>query len=206
MSVPLLAIAAAAGVILILLTFLTRIYQDLRFWPTPKPWGWQSLLFWTLFRTLNLTTFALAALDWQRWQGLPPDRLFGAGVAITGAVPYGLSCYALGRGNVYCGRDGLVTKGIYRWTRNPQYATAIPAYLGLALASYSLGALILAVLLTITFSLMALAEEPWLEAAYGEEYRTYRRQVARFYNWRYALALAKAEFSRLERRLKEARP
>jgi protein-S-isoprenylcysteine O-methyltransferase Ste14 len=206
MSVPLLAIGAAAGVILILLLLLTRIDQDLRLWPTPKPWGRQSLLFWTLFRTLNLTTFALAALDWQPWRGLPPERLFGAGVAITGAALYGLSCYALGRGNLYCGKDGLVTRGIYRWTRNPQYATAIPAYLGLALASYSLGALILAVLLTMTFSLMALAEEPWLEATYGEEYRAYRRNVARFYNWRYGLAIAKAEVSRLERRLKEARP
>jgi hypothetical protein len=52
---------------------------------------------------------------------------------------------------------------------------------------------------------MALAEEPWLETAYGDEYRAYRRRVARFYNWRYGLIILKAEGSRLERALKDAR-
>jgi hypothetical protein len=59
--------------------------------------------------------------------------------------------------------------------------------------------------LAITFALMALAEEPWLESVYGDEYRTYRRKVARFYNWSRGLALLRTEFSRLERALKEAR-
>ncbi len=82
----------------------------------------------------------------------------------------------------------------------------MPAYLGLALASYSIDALILAILLFLTFVLMTLAEEPWLEANYGDEYRAYRRRVARFYNWRHGLAVVRVEFSRLERALKEARP
>lgn len=52
---------------------------------------------------------------------------------------------------------------------------------------------------------MALTEEPWLESTYGEAYATYKREVARFYNWRHAFALARAELSRLERALKEAK-
>jgi protein-S-isoprenylcysteine O-methyltransferase Ste14 len=146
-----------------------------------------------------------AALDWHRWKAVSPDRWLGATLAIAGAALYGMACYALGRGNLYCGKDGLVTGGIYRWTRNPQYATAIPAYLGLALASYSLGALVLAIFLALTFVLMALAEEPWLEANYGDDYRAYQRRVARFYNWRHGPIVLKTESSRLERALKGAR-
>jgi protein-S-isoprenylcysteine O-methyltransferase Ste14 len=205
MSVPLLAIGIAAGVTLILFLIRTRLHPELRFWPTPRPWGWQSLLFWTLFRTLNISALVFAALDWHRWKAVSPDRWLGATLAIAGAALYGMACYALGRGNLYCGKDGLVTGGIYRWTRNPQYATAIPAYLGLALASYSLGALVLAIFLALTFVLMALAEEPWLEANYGDDYRAYQRRVARFYNWRHGPIVLKTESSRLERALKGAR-
>jgi protein-S-isoprenylcysteine O-methyltransferase Ste14 len=200
-----LATGSAAGIILIAFLAVTRLLPAFRFWPTPRRWGWQGVVFWSLFRLLNVSALLLALLDWQPWRGVSPDRLGGAAVAISGATLYLMACHALGRGNLYCGREGLVTRGIYRWTRNPQYATAIPAYLGLALASQSVGALALAVMLSAVFLLMALAEEPWLEGAYGEEYRAYCRQVARFYNWRHGMAVARTEISRLERALKEAR-
>jgi protein-S-isoprenylcysteine O-methyltransferase Ste14 len=206
MFASLLATDAAAGAILTTLLLLTSLHPSLRIWPPPSPWGWRSLLFWSLFRTVNVTALALTLLDWQRWSGLSLERWLGLGVALAGAGLYGFACWELGRGNLYCGREGLVTHGIYRWTRNPQYATAIPAYLGVALASHSWGALILAVLLALTFLMMALAEEPWLEAAYGEQYRAYRRRVARFYHWRPVLRLMRGEIARLERALKEALP
>ncbi len=206
MLLPLLAIGAVTGVALIVLLTWTRLDPALRFWPAPRHRSWQSVLFWTLFRTLNVAALAVAALGWERWDGLSPDRLLGAAVAVEGGALYGLACYALGRSNLYCGQDGLVTQGIYRWTRNPQYATAIPAFLGLALASRSWGALALAVVLAAVFVLMALAEEPWLEAAYGEEYLAYRRRVARFWNWSEAASFARTNLARLERALKEAWP
>lgn len=203
---PLLAIGAVTGIFLNALLVWTRFNPGLRFWPPPHSGSWQSLVFWGLFRTLNVTALMLAALDWQPWREFLPERLAGAAVAICGVILYAMACYALGRGNLYCGKDGLVTHGIYRWTRNPQYATAIPAYLGLALASYSLPALAIALLVVLAYALMALAEEPWLQAAYGEDYRLYREQVARFYNWRHGLHVLRLEVSRLERALKEARP
>jgi protein-S-isoprenylcysteine O-methyltransferase Ste14 len=62
-----------------------------------------------------------------------------------------LGLHAVGSKNLYCGRDGLVIEGIYRWTRNPQYSTAIPAYLG---ASHSAAVLAVA-------SLLALRRKIW---------------------------------------------
>ena len=42
-------------------------------------------------------------------------------------------------------------------------------------------------MLVVVFLLMALAEEPWLEATYGSAYRSYREDVPRFYNIRRAV-------------------
>jgi hypothetical protein len=52
---------------------------------------------------------------------------------------------------------------------------------------------------------MAVAEEHWLEAAYGADYRRYRREVARFYNWRHALAVLKEEVMPPKENSEEAR-
>jgi protein-S-isoprenylcysteine O-methyltransferase Ste14 len=198
MTEPLVVFGAITGGALVSLLAWTNLSEKFRFWPTPGKGTWQSLVFWCLFRSLNVATLALAFLDWRRWEGLQLERIAAVALAIASFSLYFCACYALGRKNLYCERDGLVTGGIYSWTRNPQYATAIPAYLGLAIASGSIAVLAIASLLALCFALMAFAEERWLEAAYGADYQRYRRQVARFYNWRYGVTLLKQE-------LKEAR-
>ena len=201
----LLVIGAVIGLTLSGLLALTIANRSFSFWPTPGKGSWQSFVFWGLFRSLNVIALALAFLDWRSWDGLALDRIIAADVAIVGFALYLWACYALGRRNLYCGRDGLVTEGIYSWTRNPQYATAIPAYLGLAVASHSPAAFAVASLLMLCFALMAFAEERWLEAAYGADYRRYRHAVARFYNWRRGAALLAEEAARLREAAKEAR-
>ncbi len=205
MSGLVLVIGVIAGVTLSGLLACTIVNNELKFWPTPGKGSWQSRVFWSLFRSLNVATLALAFLDWQRWDGFSLERGLGASLAIVCFALYSWACYALGRGNLYCGRDGLVTGGIYSWTRNPQYATAIPAYLGLAVASDSIAGFAIASLLTLSFTLMAFAEEHWLEAAYGADYRQYRYEVARFYNWRHALAVLKQEVMPAKEASKQAR-
>lgn len=205
MSGIVLVVGIVAGVALCGLLASTNVREELKFWPTPGEGSWQSRVFWTLFRTLNVATLSLAYLDWQPWKGVSLERGLGATLAIVCGLLYAWACYALGRRNLYCGRAGLVTGGIYSWTRNPQYATAIPAYLGLAAASSSVAVLSLALLLTLTFTLMALAEERWLEKAYGAEYQRYRLRVARFYNWRHALAILKQEAIPEKEKPEEAR-
>ncbi len=191
MPETLLVLGGILGLTLSGLLASTIAFETFKFWPTPGNRTWQSFLFWGLFRGLNVATLALAVICWQPWQEFSALRGTGAGLALVCFGLYAWALHALGRANVYCGRDGLVTGGIYAWTRNPQYATAIPAYLGLALATASATVLAAASLLALCFVLMAFAEERWLEAAYGADYLRYRREVARFYNWRHALALLK---------------
>ncbi len=193
MSESLLVLGIILGLTLSGLLVCAIACEKFKFWPTPGKGTWQSLLFWSLFRGLNVTTLTMGFVCFQPWQDFYPERVAASGIAILCGLLYVLALHALGRTNVYCGRDGLVTGGIYAWTRNPQYATAIPAFLCLAVASYSAAVSAVASLLILCYALMAFAEERWLEAAYGAEYLRYRREVARFYNWRHALALLKQE-------------
>lgn len=184
MALTLGVVGTAAGLPIIVLLWANLRNRSLGFWPHEDRHGWQSLVFWTGFRVLNVCALALAAVDWQP---LPPDSLIrpAAGVlAALGALAYVAACMHLGRSNLYCGRDGLVTHGIYAWSRNPQYALAIPSYAALALACHSLPMAWLGVQLMAVFVLMALNEEPWLADTYGDDYRRYRTIVPRFYNFR----------------------
>lgn len=196
------AFGLAATTLLIPLLWRTLIDPAFRIWPTPSPGTWQSRMFWTLFRTLNVTAFATAISDPSGFFDLPD------GVRLAGLFALGLSgtlylsaCIALGRNNTYCSRDGLVTHGIYRWTRNPQYATVIPVFASLAIAADSGMTYILCLALTCVYVLMALVEEPWLEAAYGLSYLQYCRRVPRFFNWHRAWVLLQTGLRHVQRQL-----
>jgi protein-S-isoprenylcysteine O-methyltransferase Ste14 len=78
------------------------------------------------------------------------------------------------------GQDGLVSHGLYRFSRNPQYASSILGLIGLAICANSWLVLPLAVLMSGAYVLMALTEETWLEQRYGAPYRDYCARTARF--------------------------
>ena len=190
MSETILGTGCVAALALVVLLALNQVDPRWRIWPTPGAGTWQSLLFWTLFRLANVSVVALAVIDHAPLDQWAVPRLAALVVGVASLGLYGLAVRALGRENLYCGRAGLVTGGIYRWSRNPQYATIIPAYLGLTIAGGTTGGMLLAVLVSIVFLVMAITEERWLALAYGEAYRRYRRVVPRFYNIRRASVLA----------------
>jgi protein-S-isoprenylcysteine O-methyltransferase Ste14 len=161
-----------------------------RIWPAPPAGSLKSFAFWTLFRTLNVVVLILAIEQLV----LPTTvdhflllRLALIGISIVAFAAYLYALWALGRAATYCRASGLATEGVYRWTRNPQYATAIVAFGTLGLALFSWQVTPLAAALVTVYALMALAEEPWLEARYGSAYVTYRAEVPRFFNYRHAL-------------------
>ena len=193
MTTVLFAIGALAGGLLIAMLLLTLLHEPFRIWPTPGAGSWQGYVWWPLFRGLNVLCFVIALLDRSTFLGLPVwMRAIAFVVLAASAAVFLYSFFFLGRDNSYGGRDGLVTRGIYRWTRNPQNAMLMVVYGSLAVAddgarTYSLCAAMIAV-----YFLMVLAEEPWLESTYGEAYRRYCRHVPRFYNFRRAAVLVRA--------------
>lgn len=175
------AAGLGAGAILNLLLLRTLFAPPFRIWPTPEPGSWQSLTFWGLFRGGMVATFAVALLDWNGAGLLDASRLLiglplflvGFGVTVCGY-------FNLGLGNTYCGEDGLVSHGLYRFSRNPQYASSILGLIGVAISADSWLALPLAAAMSGVYVQMALTEEAWLEQRYGAPYRDYCAETARF--------------------------
>jgi protein-S-isoprenylcysteine O-methyltransferase Ste14 len=192
MTTVLFMIGAAVAAVLLGLLLLTLLFPPFRIWPTPGSGSWQGYVFWPLFRSLNVLCFAIAVADRTNFLGLPAWSRLAAVALLTGSIALFIySFWILGRDNSYGAQDGLVTSGIYRWTRNPQNLMLIVVYGCLAFAADSAPTYVLCTAMMAVYSLMVLAEESWLEAAYGEPYQHYRSRVPRFFNWRLAAVLAR---------------
>lgn len=78
----------------------------------------------------------------------------------------------------------LVTGGIYRHTRNPQYLGYMLALAGLAVARRSTPAMGLAAFLGVTYAAWVPVEEEHLTRTLGEPYATYQKQTHRWWGHR----------------------
>ncbi|MBS0232865.1 MAG: isoprenylcysteine carboxylmethyltransferase family protein [Proteobacteria bacterium] len=185
-----LTIAGATSALLLIAGITAgRVSSDWRIWPAPPVGSLKSFCFWTLFRTLNVVVLILAGERFLSSLAGPmlPLRIALAVVSSAAGVAYLFTLWSLGRKATYCQASGLETGGVYRWTRNPQYATAILAFATLGLAAWSWDATLLACALVIVYAMMAVTEEVWLEARYGRAYLEYKSQVPRFFNIRRAI-------------------
>ena len=193
MTAAVFAIGAVVAVVLLGLLVATLLAPPFRIWPTPGEKTWQSYVFWPLFRGLNVLCFAAAITDQPAgWLGLPFWLRILASIVLAGSIAlFVYSFRMLGRDNSYGAQDGLVTSGIYQWSRNPQNAMLVVVYGALAVAADSAPTYVLCAAMMAVYYLMILAEEPWLAAVYGEPYRRYCREVPRLFNWRLAAARAR---------------
>lgn len=75
----------------------------------------------------------------------------------------------------------IVTRGSYRFTRNPLYVGLTCAFVGLALAfDTGWGFVVLVPLVATMHYGVVLREERYLERKFGDEYRQYRARVRRY--------------------------
>jgi len=138
------AAGLTSGVTLDLLLLRTLLAPPFRIWPTPEPGSWQSLTFWGLFRGGMVLTFVTAALDWNSTPLLDWTRFIpGLPLGLIGLFITVCGYFNLGFGNTYCGADGLVTGGLYRFSRNPQYTASIVGLVGLSIGANSILTIIL---------------------------------------------------------------
>ncbi len=152
-----------------------------RMWPPPKKNSWQYILTWVLFYLVFLLNFVLLLLDWNTWIFTESFRFFIAvPLIILGVMLFSWGIITLGTKNTSGIKDQFITKGPYRYTRNPQYLGDNILFLGIIIMSNSLIALITHALLILVFFITPWAEERWLEEQYGEIYQEYQKGVPRF--------------------------
>ncbi|MCB1877666.1 MAG: phosphatidylethanolamine N-methyltransferase family protein [Chromatiales bacterium] len=152
-----------------------------RFWPPPSRESWQFTVFWWLFRAMIAGLVLLCIVDFQGLGRVSlgyhligiPLTLIGFGVAFHAS-------FRLGWRNAHGERQGLVTDGWYRWSRNPIYVASWAGMLGLALTVHSAHVDVILVLWALMYAVAPFLEEPWLEQEYGADYRRYKTGVSRF--------------------------
>jgi len=181
MASAILVIALISLALLCTLLAIPLVSSRFRIWPPDRRGNWQFHLSFGLFRVYCGAMILFALLDWgtlgwdhwTRWLVGLPLLLAGSWLTVRGYLLAGLR-------NTYCEPDGLVTQGLYAYSRNPQYVASVAAAFGLALVANSWLALFLAGGLFLIYFLFALNEEPWLRSGYGEAYEAYAADTPRF--------------------------
>ncbi len=131
-------------------------------------------------------------LNWgQSWLILPASRWCAPRVALSGAlILFGLGligyCAWLFKQAQTCiepwrATSSIITKGPYRYSRNPIYLGFAIAGSGIALA-FNTGWMLLSVLafVLIANKLVIEREEKYLERKFGEPYLNYQQQTRRW--------------------------
>ncbi len=112
--------------------------------------------------------------------------VLGGGLFALGLVVVLACVFTFGRAGTTVPTDtpttALVTRGIYRYSRNPIYLAMALAQLGIAAAVDSpwILATLPVVLVIIRHGVIA-REERYLEAKFGEDYRAYKARVRRWF-------------------------
>jgi len=101
---------------------------------------------------------------------------------ISGLVLFliGGSLVMFGWSKIYGAKDTLITDGIYKHIRHPQYLGILLATLSLIVYRFSPISLLLWPILVIIYYRLARKEERDVEGKFGEKYREYKRRVPMF--------------------------
>ena len=114
-----------------------------------------------------------------------PERWAGFGIALLGDCVFICSVVTMqdnGRAGVSkTDRTSLVTRGIYRISRNPAFLGFDLVYIGILLMFFNWALLLLSAFAALMFHLQIVnVEEDFLQHAFGEEYSEYKRTVNRY--------------------------
>jgi protein-S-isoprenylcysteine O-methyltransferase Ste14 len=95
--------------------------------------------------------------------------MFGMGFTIVAVLNFSTSP-----------KNKLITKGLYRFSRNPVYIGVLLMQIGLGIACTSWLYLLLTVVLLILFNTILSAEERYCLETYGDTYRNYKSRTPRW--------------------------
>lgn len=76
--------------------------------------------------------------------------------------------------------NGMNTKGLYRYSRNPMYVAYFVCFLGMALLTKSLTFFIILIIFQLSGHWIIRSEERWCLTQFDQAYRDYMRKVRRY--------------------------
>jgi protein-S-isoprenylcysteine O-methyltransferase Ste14 len=157
----------------------------LRTWPPRREHAWGGPAMLGLFLVAGAGVVGLGIADWGSLRLAAWARTAVGGPLWLGGNLLALwAIVTLGPASTAGGEKGLIRRGPYRFSRNPQYAGFILALAGWTLLTGSLLAGIASLGGMVPLLLVPFAEEPWLEERYGAAYAEYKREVGRFLTFR----------------------
>lgn len=119
------------------------------------------------------------------WTGLLPldVGVYLVMVVSVGLIAIGVSLVAIGWVTVYRDRDTLVTGGIYRYLRHPQYLGLILIIIAFNIQWPTLPTLLMAPILIVMYVRQARREDAELVARFGEAFEGYAARTPGFIPW-----------------------
>ena len=132
--------------------------------------------FLTAMQIVALGVLILLLATWKTpWNA---QRDIGTALAVVGVSGIALARFQLGRSfSIKAEAHALVTTGIYSKIRNPIYVFGLVMLIGLMLVLQKPALWIVPVVVAVGQTVRARKEARVLEAAFGEEYREYRKKT-----------------------------
>ena len=157
---------------------------DKRIWPPPAQQTWQYYFVWgpTLLSFLLFIIIGIADWNSLNWPALIRWPI-GVLLITTGNLLAWGGVWQFGLKKTSGAEGSLVTSGLYRYSRNPQYVGDICTLVGWMILSASIWAIPAVLAGILAFVLAPFAEESWLEEIHGDEYREYFKKAPRFLFW-----------------------
>jgi protein-S-isoprenylcysteine O-methyltransferase Ste14 len=132
-----------------------------------------------VFTALQIVSVGILLWLLATWQTpWNAQRYIGTVLAVVGVSFIGLARYQLGKSfSIKAEARALVTTGLYSKIRNPIYVFGLVMLIGLILVLQKPALWIVLVVVAIGQTVRARQEARALEAAFGEQYREYRRKT-----------------------------
>ena len=190
-----LVVFNAAFFVIFVLSFLTPLRR--REW---RSFGMYSAFIVALFTEMYgfpLTIYILTSVLGSRYPALNPFShasghlwvtLLGGGAAMLTAIHIvsnalmfgGLLIIHRGWRRIHRAQGALVTDGLYRWVRHPQYSGLFLITIGLLIQWPTIVTALTWPILLAMYIRLARREEADMEAQFGDAYRAYAARVPRF--------------------------
>lgn len=152
-----------------------------RLWPPKNATDSVKFRIWIITVLIFATAFGLGVMDWNRFDWPAAVRWgFGLPAVVVGNLVVWRGVHLIGMAATSGEATGLKTAGLYSISRNPQYVADVLILVGWGVLSASLWTLPILGLGTLVLLVAPFAEEPWLEQAYGDQYRRYKSKVRRY--------------------------